>query len=77
MTNTLTLDQLQDRYTDGVYCADHGCFYFVDYDSELGYFIESATNGVFFPETEYVDYDLLEEDVKEVIDNVRYAITTK
>ena len=56
----VSLVYLQDRYPDGVYSHRHGCYYFVDYDGNLGYF-HALTNGNFEDEVEYVDFDTMNE----------------
>ena len=57
----LSLSELQNRYPSGVYSEAHGCFYFLDYDHDLGYYIQYA-NGQFESETQYVDLDTLADD---------------
>ena len=57
----LPLSELQNRYPSGVYSEAHGCFYFLDYDNELGYFIQ-YTNGNFESEIQYADLDTLADD---------------
>ena len=57
----LTLTELVNAYPSGVYSARHGCYYFLDQDGELGYFIKYINEG-FEPEAQYVDIDTLEED---------------
>ena len=61
----LTLEQLRDRY-DGVYSEWRGCYYFVDYDGDLGYFTQ-LLNGNFGDEVHYVDIDDIfgEDEVEE------------
>ena len=60
----LSLQDVQNRYPSGVYSARHGCYYFVDYDGDLGYFIGLA-NGNFDSESGYVDIDTLDEELAE------------
>ena len=72
----LPLSELENRYPSGVYSADHGCFYFLDYDNELGYFIQ-YTNGNFESETQYVDLDTLADDEREECEAVALAIALK
>ena len=54
----LSLQDVTDRYPSGVYSARHGCYYFVDYDGDLGYFI-GLQNGNFDEESGYVDFDTM------------------
>lgn len=56
----LSLQDVQDRYPSGVYSARHGCYYFLDMDGELGYYIALA-NGNFEDEVGYVDFDTMNE----------------
>ena len=56
----VSLEDLQNRYPDGVYSHRHGCYYFVDYDGNLGYFL-ALTNGNFEDEVDYVDFDAMNE----------------
>jgi len=69
----LNLTDLQDRYPSGVYSEEHGCFYFLDYDNELGYFIQ-YTDGQFEPETQYVDLDTLADDERQECESVAAQI---
>ena len=69
----LNLTDLQDRYPSGVYSEAHGCYYFLDYDNELGYFIE-YTDGQFEPETQYVDLDTLADDERQECESVAAQI---
>ena len=76
MTHTqmlLSLSELQNRYPSGVYSEDHGCFYFLDYDNELGYFIQ-YTNGNFESEIQYVDLDTLADDERSACEAVAAQI---
>ena len=57
----LTLTDLENAYPSGVYSTRHGCYYFLDQDGELGYFIKYINEG-FEPVSQYVDIDTLEED---------------
>ena len=69
----LSLSDLQNRYPAGVYSEEHGCYYFLDYDQELGYFIQ-YTHGNFESETQYVDLDTLADDEREECEAVALAI---
>ena len=69
----LSLSELQNRYPSGVYSEAHGCFYFLDYDNELGYFIK-YTHGNFESETQYVDLDTLADDERSECESVAAQI---
>ena len=58
---TLSLSELQNRYPSGVKSDAHGCFYFLDYDGDLGYYIQYE-NGSYESETQYVELDTLADD---------------
>ena len=59
----LSLQQLKTSHPGGEYCEEHGCFYFMDYDGDLGYFIQYNT-GEFENEANSVDIDTLEEELQ-------------
>jgi len=69
----LSLSDLQDRYPSGVYSEARGCYYFLDYDNELGYFIQ-YTDGNFESETQYVDLDTLADDERSECESVAAMI---
>ena len=56
-----SLESLQAAHPSGIHCPEHGCFYFLDYDDELGYFIE-YNDGQFEPEPDWVELDTLADD---------------
>ena len=60
---SLTLEQLNTAHPSGEYYPEHGCYYFIDYDGELGYFIQYNT-GEFENEANSVDIDTLEEELQ-------------
>ena len=60
---SLTLEQLNTAHPSGEYYPEHGCYYFIDYDGELGYFIQYNTGG-FENEANSVDIDTLEEELQ-------------
>jgi len=66
MAASISLDDLKTRYPDGYHSEANGCFYFTDYDGEVGYFIELA-NGDFEDDTNYVELDLLSEAEQEEV----------
>lgn len=59
--NSLTLSDCGDRYPNGIYVSSLGCYYFVDYDGDLGYFI-GLEDGSFEDETHYVDFDTMSDE---------------
>ena len=65
----LSLSQVQDRYPDGVVSENFGCFYFMDQDNDLGYFIQYK--GKYEPEPQYVEWETLsDEECQEIRDEV-------
>ena len=73
---SLTIEQLNTAHPSGEYYPEHGCYYFIDYDGELGYFIQYNT-GEFENEANSVDIDTLEEDLqREVLAIARRISTT-
>ena len=60
----LTLTQVKESYPAGVESEAHGCYYFLDQDGDLGYFIKYI-NGKFESETQYVDFDTLADIERE------------
>jgi hypothetical protein len=71
----LLLAALQMAYPSGLYSEDHGCFYFLDHDGDLGYFI-AYENGTFEDEAQYVDLDCIDDDVREECLRVAATIAT-
>ena len=69
----INLTDLQDRYPSGLYSEEHGCYYFLDYDLDLGYFIQ-YTNGQFESETQYVDFDTLADDERQECETISNQI---
>jgi len=69
----VSLEELQNRYPNGIKKEGHGCYYFLDYDGDLGYFIQLA-NGNFEDEAGYVDFDAISEDELEDIREVMKEI---
>jgi len=59
-TQSISLDEVKNRYPDGYHSVDHGCYYYLDQDGEVGYFIELA-NGDFEDEVNYVDLDTMDD----------------
>ena len=73
---SLTLGQLKQAHPAGEYNAAHGCFYFTDYDGDLGYFIE-YNNGSFEPEPNWVELDTLADDEREECEAVAKLIAMR
>ena len=73
---SISLEQLQTAHPSGVYSERHGCYYFVDYDGDLGYFIE-YTNGNFESEPQWVDLDTLADDEREECENIAAHIAIR
>ena len=63
-TTLLSLTELENAYPSGFVSFQHGCYYIIDQDGELGYFIQ-YNDGKYEPELQYVDFDTLEDDVRE------------
>jgi len=57
----MTLTELQTAHPYGVYYKPHGSYYTMDYDNELGYFIQ-LVDGSFETQWNWVDFDTLDED---------------
>ena len=56
-----SLESLQQAHPSGIRSDEFGCFFFIDYDGDLGYFIES-TDGTFEPLPDWVELDTLADD---------------
>jgi len=65
-TTQLSLQDVQNRYPNGIKKEGYGCYYFVDYDGDLGYFIQLA-NGSFEDNVQYVDFDTMSDNEREDI----------
>lgn len=59
-TAPLSLDTLKTRYPDGYHSVAHGCYYFTDYDGEVGLYIEMA-DGTFDEDISYVELDTMND----------------
>ena len=57
----MTLTDLQTAHPYGVYSEHHGCYYTLDYDMEMGYFIQ-LNDGSFEKDWNFVDFDTLDEN---------------
>ena len=65
-TTQVSLEELKNRYPNGIKKEGYGCYYFLDYDGELGYFIQLA-NGNFENEAGYVDFfTMCEEELEDM-----------
>ena len=71
----LTLTELENAYPNGFQSFRHGCYYIIDQDGELGYFIKYI-DGKFEPEVQYVDFDTLEDDVRAECEVIAAHIST-
>ena len=63
----MTLTELQTAHPYGAYSERFGCYYTVDYDSELGYF-RQLDDGSFESDWNWVDFDILGEDIRNAIE---------
>ena len=72
---SLTIEQLNTAHPSGEYYPEHGCYYFIDHDGDLGYFIQYNT-GEFENEANWVDIDTLEEDLQREVLAVAHRIST-
>jgi hypothetical protein len=57
----LTFEEVQTAHPSGVYSEEHGCYFFVDHDGDLGYFIQYS-NEEFESEPQWADLDTLADD---------------
>ena len=63
---SISLEEVQLRYPDGYHSVKHGCYYFADYDGEIGYYIQNADNS-FEDQVNYVDFELLSDEEREAV----------
>ena len=69
---SLTIDEVMNRYPDGAHIPSRGCYYFFDYDGDLGYF-RGLRNGKYEGEVNYVDTDTMsDEDREETINIIKF-----
>jgi len=73
---TLSLTELRTSHPSGVYSEAHGCYYFLDHDNELGYFIQ-YNNGLFENEPNWVEFDTLADDERQECETIAQTILTK
>ena len=69
----MTLTELQTAHPYGEYSEQFGCYYTVDYDSELGY-SRQLSNGSFESDWNWVDFDTLSEEEAEKIELIATTI---
>ena len=69
----MTLTELQTAHPYGEYSEQFGCYYTVDYDSELGYF-RQLSDGSFESDWNWVDFDTLSEEEAEKIELIATTI---
>ena len=62
--NTISFTDLQTAHPYGVYSERFGCYYTVDYDSEMGYF-RQLNDGSFENSWNFVDFDTLGDELRE------------
>lgn len=72
MSYDLTLDQVKEIQPEGAYIASRGCYYFLDYDNDLGYF-QGLANGKFECTVKYVDQDLCSDEENSIFDEFNWV----
>ena len=72
----MTLTELQTSHPYGEYSERFGCYYTVDYDSEIGYF-RQLNDGTFETDWNWVDFDTMSEEDAEYICEVAKTISTR
>ena len=65
----MTLNELQTAHPYGVYSELFGCYYTVDYDNEMGYFIQ-LNDGSFENSWNFVDFDTLDDNMRDELDTI-------
>ena len=63
----MTLTELQTAHPYGVYSERFGCYYTLDYDMEMGYFIE-LNDGSFDKDWNFVDFDTLGDNLRDELE---------
>ncbi len=63
----MTLTDLQTAHPYGVYSELHGCYYTLDYDMEMGYFIQ-LNDGSFESDWNFVDFDTLDDNLRDELE---------
>ena len=71
----MTLTELQTAHPNGVYSERFGCYYTVDYDSEMGYF-RQLNDGSFENSWNFVDFDTLGDELREELELIAEHIFT-
>ena len=59
--SSISLQDVISRYPNGAYIPGRACYYFIDYDGELGFFVE-LSNGRFEDDVTYVNFDTVDEE---------------
>ena len=72
----MTLTDLQTAHPYGVYSERHGCYYTLDYDNEMGYFIQ-LNDGSFESDWNFVDLDTMEDSLRNEIETIAAYICKK
>ena len=73
--NTISFTDLQTAHPYGVYSERFGCYYTVDYDSEMGYF-RQLNDGSFENSWNFVDFDTLGDKLREELELIAEHIFT-
>ena len=73
MTKYLTIEELNNAHPSGEYSPEFGCYFFVDHDCELGYFIQYG-EGDFEPEPQWADLDTLADDERLELETIMNRI---
>ncbi len=73
--NTISFSDLQTAHPYGVYSERFGCYYTVDYDSEMGYF-RQLNDGSFENSWNFVDFDTLGDKLREEMELIAEHIFT-
>ncbi len=74
--NTISLTDLKAAHPYGVYSEHHGCYYTLDYDMEMGYFIQ-LNDGSFESDWNFVDLDTMEDSLRNEIETIAAYICKK
>ena len=70
----MTLTDLQTAHPYGVYSERYGCYYTVDYDSEMGYF-RQLVDGSFESDWNFVDFDTLDKKTRKELERIAAYIS--
>ena len=72
-TTLLTIEELNNSHPSGEYSPEFGCYFFVDHDGELGYFIQYS-NEQFEAEPQWADLDTLADDERIELETIMNRI---